>query len=49
MKNLRKHLAAGLRDLDRGRSILFDPKVAESIKAKGRRTLARRRGQLFPR
>ena len=43
LKELRKEIAAGLRDLDRGRSAPFDGKLAESIKAKGRKSLARRR------
>jgi antitoxin ParD1/3/4 len=44
IKELRKDLAAGLADLDRGRSVPFDRKLADSIKAKGRKTLGRRRG-----
>ncbi len=43
LKELRKDIAAGLKDLDQGRSVPIDRKTAESIKAKGRRALKRRR------
>ena len=44
LKHLRKEIAAGLQDLDHGRSAVFDQKLADSIKAKGRKALARHRG-----
>lgn len=40
LKHLRKEIAAGLQDLELGRSAVFDRELAESIKAKGRKTLA---------
>ncbi|HLY12508.1 MAG TPA: type II toxin-antitoxin system ParD family antitoxin [Planctomycetota bacterium] len=43
LKELRKEIAAGLKELDRGRSIAFDRDLAESIKAKGRKALSRQR------
>lgn len=39
MRKLRREIAKGLRDLDRGRSFLFDRELAESVKAVGRRKL----------
>jgi antitoxin ParD1/3/4 len=43
LKELRKDIAAGLKDLDRGRSVVFDQALADDIKAKGRKALAGRR------
>ena len=43
LKELRKDIAAGLKDLDRGRSVAFDQDLADDIKAKGRKALARQR------
>jgi antitoxin ParD1/3/4 len=37
LKVLRKDVAAGLRDLDKGRSAVFDEVLADDIKAKGRK------------
>lgn len=44
LKHLRKEIAAGLQDLDQGRSVVFDRKLADLIKAKGRGAPARHRG-----
>ena len=43
LKELRKDIAAWLKDLDRGRSAAFDQDLADDIKAKGRKALARQR------
>jgi antitoxin ParD1/3/4 len=43
LKNLRKEIAAGVNDLDHGRSVPFDRTLGESIKSKGRKALARLR------
>ncbi|HLF94067.1 MAG TPA: type II toxin-antitoxin system ParD family antitoxin [Planctomycetota bacterium] len=43
LKELRRDIAAGLMDLDRGRSAPIDRKLAGTIKARGRRALTRRR------
>lgn len=43
LKELRREIAAGLRDLDRGRSVSFDRNLAESIKSKGRKAFSRQR------
>ncbi|HEV3026170.1 MAG TPA: type II toxin-antitoxin system ParD family antitoxin [Planctomycetota bacterium] len=43
LKELRRDIAAGLKDLDHGRSVAFDRDLADAIKAKGRKTLARQR------
>ncbi|MBI3855626.1 MAG: type II toxin-antitoxin system ParD family antitoxin [Planctomycetes bacterium] len=43
LKQLRRDIAAGLKDLDQGRSVPLDRNLAESIKAKGRKALARLR------
>jgi len=42
LEELRKDIAAGLKDLDEGRSAPFDRKFVEALKAKGRKRLARR-------
>jgi antitoxin ParD1/3/4 len=44
LKHLRKEISAGLQDLERGHSTVFDRKLSESIKAMGRKALARHRG-----
>jgi antitoxin ParD1/3/4 len=41
LKALRREIAAGMQDLDRGRSVPFDRKVADSIKARGRKAFRR--------
>lgn len=43
LKELRKDIAAGLKDLDRGRSVVFDQALADDVKAKGRKALSARR------
>lgn len=43
LKELRKDIAAGAKELDRGRSVLFEQQLADHIKAKGRKALARQR------
>lgn len=43
LERLRRNVGAGLRALDRGDSVPFDPKAVEAIKAEGRRRLARRK------
>jgi len=43
LRELRKDIAAGLRDLEGGRASAFDLKLLESIKARGRRKLGGRR------
>lgn len=43
LQELRKDIAAGLKELDRGRSVSFDRNLADSIKAKGRKALSRGR------
>jgi len=43
LKELRKDIAAGVRQLDHGRSVAFDRDLADSIKAKGRKALAQQR------
>ena len=43
LKELRKDIAEGLKDLDHGRSVPIDRKLAETIKARGRKALTRRR------
>lgn len=43
LQALRREIAKGLRDLDRGRSIVFDHELAESIKAVGRKRLRKSR------
>ena len=43
LKELRRDIAVGLKDLDHGRSVAFDRDLADAIKAKGRKTLARQR------
>ena len=40
LKELRKDIASGMKDLDKGRSVVFDEALAGDIKAKGRRALA---------
>jgi antitoxin ParD1/3/4 len=44
LKSLRKAIAAGLSDLDRGRSTSFDAKALAGIKARARRSAARKSG-----
>lgn len=44
LKELRREIASGLRDLDEGRSAVFDRKLSDAIKARGRKALAKRRG-----
>jgi antitoxin ParD1/3/4 len=48
LNELRKDIGSGLKDLDQGRSATFDQKLAESIKARGRKALMRRRRQSSP-
>ena len=43
LKELRREIAVGLKDLDRGRSVAFDQALADDVKAKGRKALAGRR------
>lgn len=43
LKELRKDIAAGLKDLDRGRSVVFDQALADDVKVKGRKALTARR------
>ncbi|HEX7897332.1 MAG TPA: type II toxin-antitoxin system ParD family antitoxin [Planctomycetota bacterium] len=43
LKELRREIAAGLKDLDRGRAAPFDADLLETIKARGRKRLTRRR------
>ncbi len=39
LRALRREIAKGLRDLDRGQSVVFDRALADSIKADGRRKI----------
>lgn len=43
LNELRQEIAAGLRDLDEGRSAPFDRKLVEGLKVKGRKRLGSRR------
>lgn len=43
LEELRKDIAVGVKDLDRGRSVVFNQPLADDIKAKRRKALARRR------
>jgi antitoxin ParD1/3/4 len=42
LKELRKTVAAGVKDLEQGRSVVFDDALADDIKAKGCKVLAGR-------
>jgi antitoxin ParD1/3/4 len=44
LQALREEVAAGLRDLDHGRSAVFDRKLLKSVRSRGRKKLARSRG-----
>jgi len=43
LKQLRREIEKGIRDLDRGRAVVFSRAVAESIGAQGRRKLRKKR------
>jgi hypothetical protein len=43
LKELRREIAVGLRQLDHGRSVAFDRDLADAIKAEGRKAFARQR------
>jgi antitoxin ParD1/3/4 len=43
LKELRKDIAAGLKELDKGRSVVFNQALADHIKSRGRKALAGRR------
>ena len=43
LRRLRKEIAVGIEDLDRGRSAPLDRKLLEDIKKRGRRRMARER------